>query len=138
MEPVLTTALLSALAAGAASGVNEASKNAITDAYAAVKALLIRKFGPKSSLVDAVERVEAHPESAGRKQTLQEEADAAKADQDGEIVAAARELLGRIKALPSGEEHIRNAQTAVGNYIAQAGPGATAKVNVSGMKGKDD
>jgi hypothetical protein len=30
--------------------------------------------------------------------------------------------------LPGGEEYIRNAQTAVGNYIAQAGPGATATV----------
>jgi tetratricopeptide (TPR) repeat protein len=138
MEPILTTALLSALAAGAAKGVTAVSEKAITEAYNAVKALLIQKFGPKSGLVDAVERVEANPESAGRKQTLQEEADAAKADQDAEIVAAARALLSRVKALPDGEQHIQNVQKAVGNYIAQAGPGATAKVNVSGVKGKDD
>ena len=137
MEPVLTTALLSALAVGTASGVTEASKSAIADAYAGVKALLIRKFGPKSSLVDAVERVEASPASAGRKQTLQEEAVAAKADQDPEIVAAARELLSHVRALPGGEQHIQNVQHAVGNYIAQAGPAATATVNVVGVK-KDD
>ena len=140
MEPVPTTAIPSALAAGAASGVTEASKNAITDAYAAVKALLVQKFGPKSDLVDAVERVEASPTSSGRKETLQEEADAAKADQDPEIVAAARELLSRIKAVPGGEQHIHNVQKAVGSYIAQAGPGATATVNVSGKskREKDD
>ena len=117
--------------------MTEASKNAITDVYAGVEASLIREFGPKNNLIDAVERLEANSASAGRKQTLQEEADAAKADQDQEIVAAARELLGRVKALPSGEEHIHNAQTAVGNYIAQAGPRATATVNVAGVK-KDD
>jgi len=140
MEPVLTTALLSALAVGAASGVTEASKNAITDAYFAVKALLVRKFGPKSNLVDAVEKLEVSPASAGRKQVLQEEVDAAKADQDPEIVAAARELLSRIKAVPGGEQHIHNVQKAVGSYIAQAGPGATATVSVSGKskREKDD
>src|SRR5262249_37027825 len=96
MEPVLTTAILSALATGAASGVTEAGKNAVIDAYSGVKALLSRKFGPKSSLVVAVEKLEANPASVGRKQTLQEEADTAKADQDAEIVAAARELIGRV------------------------------------------
>ena len=54
---------------------------------------------------------------------MQEEAVAAKADEDPEIVAAARKLLSHVRALPGGEQHIQNVQHAVGNYLAQAARG---------------
>ena len=44
MDPV-TTAIVVALAAGATSGVTEAGRKAIADAYEALKTLLKKKFG---------------------------------------------------------------------------------------------
>jgi MinD-like ATPase involved in chromosome partitioning or flagellar assembly len=140
MEPVsmVAVAIASALAAGAASGVTDVAKSAITDAYSVVKALLARKIGAQSKLVNAVEKLEAEPASAGRRLTLQEQAQAVKVDQDAEIMAAVQELLNRIKAQPSSKQHIESIQHAVGSYIAQADRGGPATVNVSGGKGKDD
>jgi hypothetical protein len=48
MEPV-TTAILSALAAGAAAGATETGKKLVVDAYQGIKDLLSRKFGADSS-----------------------------------------------------------------------------------------
>ena len=45
MEPI-TTAILAALAAGAAGGATETGKEIIVDTYAALKALLKKKFRP--------------------------------------------------------------------------------------------
>jgi len=126
MDPV-TTALLAAISAGALSGLTEAGKTAVADAYGKLKALLAKKFGRKSDVVQAVEQVEAKPDSAGRKEVLAEEVAGVKADQDPEIVQAAQILLQVVQGLPEGGQHI---QTATGNYIAQADRGSTASVNV--------
>jgi hypothetical protein len=72
MDPI-TAAIVAAASAGAISGLTEASKTAITDAYSKLKALLTKKFGGESDVVHAVNEVEAKPDSAGRKATLQEE-----------------------------------------------------------------
>ncbi len=126
MDPV--TALLSALVAGAAAGVSEAGKKLVVDGYGALKAALWAKFGADSALAGALEGLERNPESLGRKQTLDEEIAAAKADQDPELVELARALLEQIGSQPGGARHI---QTAVGNTIAQADRGATATVTVT-------
>ena len=127
MEPI-TTALLSALAAGAAAGVGEAGKKLVVDGYEALKAALTARFGADSELADAVAGLEKHPESDGRKQMLHEEIVAAKADEDSGLVELARALLDRIESQPGGAQHI---QKAVGNYIAQADRGGTATVAVT-------
>ena len=126
MDPV--TALLSALVAGAAAGVSEAGKKLVVDGYGALKAALTAKFGAESGLAGAPEGLERNPGSQGRKQTLDEEIAAAKADEDPELVELARALLERIESQPGGAQHIQNA---VGNYIAQADRGATATVTVT-------
>lgn len=46
MDPI-TAAILAALATGAAAGLTEVSKTALTDAYGGLKALLARKFGAR-------------------------------------------------------------------------------------------
>ena len=71
MEPV-TTAILAAIAAGATAGVADTVKNAIGDAYAGLKELLRRKFGGQSRMLEAVDRLEADPESAGWKEDRRE------------------------------------------------------------------
>jgi hypothetical protein len=44
MEPI-TTAIIAALTAGAASGLTEAAKKSISDAYSGLKTLIKKKFG---------------------------------------------------------------------------------------------
>lgn len=130
MDPV-TTAIVAAITAGIAPGVTEVSKKAIVDAYDGLKALIRRKFGKDSELAEAVDKLEQHPESAGRKETLKEEVETAGAEKDPEILAAAQALLEKIQAQPGGEQHI---QTAIGSYIAQADRGGRASVNVTNPK----
>lgn len=96
MDPI-TTAVVAALSAGAIGGLTEASKTAITDADTRLKDLLSRKFGTTSEVVQAIEQVEAKPESASRQATLQEEIAAAHAEQDHETLAAAHHLLALIQ-----------------------------------------
>lgn len=96
LDPI-TTAIIAALSAEAASGLTETSKNAITDAYSRLKAILVEKFGAKSEVVQAVSQLETKPESSGRKETLQEEMAAVKADQDDEVVAETEILLKLIR-----------------------------------------
>ncbi|MFL5539719.1 MAG: hypothetical protein ACJ8J0_12040 [Longimicrobiaceae bacterium] len=89
MDPI-TTAITAALAhLGAA---------AVKDAYAGLKALLVRKFGADSKVTEAVDGVEARPESEGRKAVLAEELAAAGAGDDEEIVRAARALAAAVEA----------------------------------------
>jgi|SRR5208337_2967120 len=130
MDPV-TTAILAAIAAGVGSGAPKFIEKAVGDAYDALKAVLRRKFGDQSDVIKATEDLESKPDSAGRQATLQEEVTGAKADQDPEVLAAARALLERIKAQPGGEQYV---QTATGSYIAQAGPSAKASVRVNQPK----
>jgi uncharacterized iron-regulated protein len=130
MDPI-TTAIVAALAAGVASGATEVGKKVIVDAYDTLKTALKNKFGADSDLVDAVDKLEKKPDSGGRKEVLQEEVAAAKADQDPEILKAAQDLIDQVKAQPGGEQHI---QTAIGSYIAQADRGGTATVSVNQPK----
>jgi hypothetical protein len=101
MDPI-TTAIVAAASAGAISGLTEASKTAVTEAYRKLKALLTKKFGGESDVVHAVNEVEAKPDSAGRKATLQEEVAAVKADQDQEVLHTAQALLQLFQASPEG------------------------------------
>lgn len=128
MDPI-TAAIVAAIATGATAGITEIGKKAITGAYDALKTALEKKFGPQSDLVEAVDKLEQKPDSTGRKQTLQEEIAAAKADHDPEILAAAQALLDQIKAQPGGERHIQ--QVIGSSYVAQADRGATATVRVT-------
>jgi hypothetical protein len=115
MDPI-TAAIVAAVSAGAISGLTEASKTAITDAYSKLKALLTKKFGGESDVVHAVNEVEAKPDSAGRKATLQEEVAAVRADQDQEVLHAAQALLAQVTTQPGGKEYI---QKAMGDYNIQ-------------------
>ena len=134
MEPI-STAIIAALTAGAISGVTESAKKAISDGYSGLKALINKKFGAKSDVTDAIEKLQAKPESPGRQQTLAEELKATSVTAYPELVGAAQSLLELIKALPQGEQHI---QHAVGTGIAQADRGSTATVNFAPAPSKKD
>src|SRR4051794_33978936 len=116
MEPV-STAIIAALSAGAASGVTDVAKKAIVEGYNDLKTLISKKFGTNTDVTEAIAELQAKPESPGRQQTVAEELNAVHASTDPELLHAAQSLLELIKALPQGEQHI---QHAVGTGIAQA------------------
>jgi tRNA(Ser,Leu) C12 N-acetylase TAN1 len=112
MDPI-TTAIGAALATiGAA---------AVKDAYAGLKALLVRKFGPDSKVAEAVEGLEAKPESEGWKTVLAEELAAAGAGEDEEIVHAARALAATVEA--HGGPAVSVQQTVQGDRNVFSGTG---------------
>lgn len=128
MDPV-STAIIAALSAGAASGVTDAAKQAMVDAYHGLKTLISKRFGSDSEVGNALEKLQAKPDSDGRKQTLAEELKAVNAAAEPDLVTAAQSLLALIKALPQGEQHIQQAK---GIGIAQASEGSTASVHIYG------
>jgi hypothetical protein len=132
MDPV-TAAIIAALSAGAASGATDVAKKAVVEGYEGLKALLKKKFGSNSDAADALEKLQAKPDSQGRRETLAEELRAANATGDPELARSAQSLLELVKALPQGEKYIQ--QVAHGTGIAQASGGSTASVNMSGWPG---
>lgn len=125
MADPITAALLGGLAAAA----GKVASKAVEDAYGALKALLLRKLGDSSDAADAIAKLEAKPDSEGRKAILAEELATAGIADDGELLEAARKLRAALEQLPGeARAHVQNA---AGRYIAQASGGSTATVNVN-------
>lgn len=127
MDPV-TLAIVTAVSAGSMGGVTDVAKKAIGDSYEGLKALIKKKFGHGSNVSQAIERLQAKPDSPGHRAVLSEELANAKAASDPEVLSAAQSLLALVKALPQGEQHVQ--QVAHGVGIAQASGSGTATVNV--------
>ncbi len=92
MDPV-TTAIITALSAGTISGITDTTKTAISDGYNKLKALLVKKHGKDSDVVQAIKMLETMPESANRQGTVAEVIATTKTEQDDEILAAAKQIL---------------------------------------------
>lgn len=121
MDPI-TTAIVAAIAA--------VSSSAIKDSYSILKALLKKKFGEKSDLVEAVNKLEAKPQSEARKATVQEEVEAVKASDDPEIVQLAQSLLEKLKEYPGGQQVINQTISNV-KYAATSGTGRASISNIN-------
>src|SRR5207253_789309 len=104
MDPI-TLAIIAALSAGAASGVTDATKKAVVDGYEGLKALVKSKFSGNTDVIDAVDKLQAKPDSPGRRGILAEELKAINAAGDPELLGAAQSLLEMIRGLPKGEQH---------------------------------
>lgn len=128
MADPVTAAVLAAISAMALTGGNEVAKRAVGDAYEALKGLLKRKLGGGEA-VEAVEKLEKSPDSAGRKQIVSEELAAVKVDDDAELVAAAEQVMMKVRELEPGQR--QHVMQAVGSYIAQADRGGIAKVTIN-------
>ena len=100
MDPV--TLIVTALAAGAASALQDGASSAVKDAYARVKALVMRRFAnrPKGELVLAEH--EAAPQVW--EAPLAAELSAAGAGGDADLVAAAQALMGLVDQAGSRSE----------------------------------
>ncbi|MDJ0697775.1 hypothetical protein [Mastigocoleus sp. MO_188.B34] len=121
MDPI-TTAIVAAIAA--------VSSSAIKDSYSTLKTLLKKKFGEKSDLVEAVNKLEVKPQSEARKAMVQEEVEAAKANDDLEIVQLAQSLLGKLKRHPEGEKVINQTISNV-KYAATSGTSTASISNIN-------
>ncbi len=129
MDPITTT-IVAAIAA--------VSNSAIKDSYSALKTLLKKKFGEKSDLVEAVNKLEAKPQSEARKATVQEEVEAVKANDDPEIVQLAQSLLQKLKEHPEGQQVINQTISNV-KYAATSGTGTASISNINeNVTSKDD
>jgi hypothetical protein len=91
MEPV--TLLLTALAVGAQSALQETASAAVKDAYSGLKALIVRKFGNKPSL----EGLHQKPDSKAKQAAAEEDLVEAGAASDAEVMARARQLLSVVE-----------------------------------------
>lgn len=129
MDPI-SAAIIGALAIGVAGGVKQIGEKVVVDAYESFKAVLRKKYGVDSDLIEAVEKLEKRPDSEARKSMLQEEVGAVNANHDEEVVTAAKTLLELIEAQSSGEQYT---QTVTGshNQAIQSKAGRDVTVNVN-------
>lgn len=101
MDPV--TAIVAALALGAAAGAKEVATQAVKDAYAGLKSLIAHRY-PKVEIA-ALERA---PESSARRSVVEEDLQAAAAGTDAELATLARRLVELI------EQHAPATAAAIG------------------------
>lgn len=95
MDPI--TVIVSAVMAGVAASAKGVGAQAVKDGYAGLKALIVRKFGQKADVRDALEGVEKKPDSEARQAVLKEELETAGAGQDAKVVGQAQTLLDLLK-----------------------------------------
>ena len=121
MDPI--TIIVTAIAAGAVAATKDVTAQAVKDGYAALKTLIVRKFGQKADVADAVEVVEKKPDSEARQAVLREELETAGAAQDTELVRQAQALLDLLKqhGLTAGPSY---QATVIGSGAIGQGPGA--------------
>lgn len=133
MDPV--TMIATALAAGAAKGVGEGASTAVADAYRALKVGLTRVFGGNPPAVLVLARHESDPDVwQGPLTTMLSETGA---DRDGQILAAARQLLMLADAVGSSGPSVVNAPGAnIGNIGDHARQTNTFGVPPANREGK--
>ena len=68
MDPI--TAIMTAIAAGAADAINPTAKQAVQDLYAGVKKLIQDKYHKANSSLEALEK---KPESVSKRESLQKD-----------------------------------------------------------------
>lgn len=108
MDPV-STALVAAVA--------KLSTMAIKDSYEALKLAITRRFGADSDIGKAVKGLEEKPDSNGRKEVLQEEIKASKADQDPDLQKLAQSLLQVIEKVETNPNRLSIQQRAGDNAV---------------------
>jgi len=123
MDPI--TIIATAVVAGAAAAAEGVAAQAGKDAYAGLKALIVRRFGDRADVEGAVKGIEQKPESRARKEVLEEELEQAEAGQDAEVVEQAEGLLKLLKEQGRIPAATYQAVLKGSGAIAQ-GPGAVA------------
>ncbi len=111
--------------------LGQLSERVIKDSYEALKAVIAKKFGANGDLVEAVEKLEKKPDSAGRRETLKEELVEANAEQDEDVMQATAALVEQLKLQSNRHQIVQ--QTVTGNQNILSGTG-TVNVNFGNTK----
>ncbi|MBB3084673.1 hypothetical protein [Geodermatophilus sabuli] len=106
MDPV--SVIVTAVVLGASAGLQDTASQAVKDAYAALK----RLFGERYQHV-SVTPLESKPESEPKRLSLAEDLTAANANEDAELLEAARRLISAVR------EHEPTVATARGIDLAR-------------------
>lgn len=91
MDPV--TAIVMALALGAAAGLKDTAEKAIKDGYAGLKAIIQRKYAQIS-----LGQLEEAPDSKARRAVVEKDLNKAGAEADDELLRQAKALIDAIQA----------------------------------------
>ncbi|MGW6119987.1 hypothetical protein ACWFRF_13155 [Nocardia sp. NPDC055165] len=127
MDPsIVVAAVAAAVSTGAVAGLTDSAKQAVADAYAALKGVLIRKY----AAID-VAMVEAKPDSAARQDVLEAELVEAGAHGDSELRDAAEQVLWIV------HEYAPQAAEVVGVKLTHVSAGEleVSKIRVKGAVG---
>ena len=108
MDPL--TAIITAIATGAAEALGATTKQIIQDLYASLKKHIQEKHPQANSSLDALEK---KPESASKRTSLQEDLQETDAAKDSELLKLAQALLTAI------EEHAPQSAQAVGVQLEE-------------------
>ena len=127
MDPI-TTAILAAAPALA----SELVGSAVKDAYAALKALIQRKWGADSAIHQAVNAVEANPQSKASAAVLEEEVGNAGAKDDREVLDAVAKLAEALQSAGIAREQMVKIKVAISGGTVQGVVGAQ-NVTVTNM-----
>lgn len=122
MDPI--TLILAALAAGAGVGATEVAKTAISDAYAGLKGLILRRFGQNTQATTALAMFETNPDETIASYLRPHLVDY-QLEADSEIMASAEDLL----TLTSGPSAGGAGSVAItGNVAQRADRGGVAQI----------
>ena len=133
MDPI--SIIVTALAAGAAAGLKPTAEKVIQDAYAAIKALILRKYGEMG-----VGLLERDPASPAKRSVVKEELEKTDAGNDNEVLAQAKVVLDAVqKHAPetAGKigvelEEIRGASLKISDIIASGGGVKVRRAEITG------
>lgn len=133
MEPI--SIIVTALATGAAAGLKPAAEKIIQDAYAGIKALILRKYAETS-----VALLERDPASPAKREVIREELEKRDAGSDQELLTQAKAVLDAVQRHApeaAGQigvdlEEIKGASLRISDILAS---GAGVKVRKAEMTG---
>jgi hypothetical protein len=136
MDPL--SAIVTALALGAATALKEVSAQGIKDAYEGLKALIRRKYAQVS-----LAQLEANPDSKARRDVVEEELTAAGAVHDEELLQHAKAILDAVQqqapetaaAIGVDLQDVKGAALRIADVIAS---GAGVKVRKGEFSGDID
>ena len=98
MEPISAT-IVAAIAGGAAVALKDVANQAVSDAYQAIKTLIIDRYKRKAS----IEVLEEEPESSTAQKLLAEGLEKTKAVEDYEVIELAQQLSEALSQIPKEE-----------------------------------
>jgi hypothetical protein len=120
--------IVAAVTTGAALGLKPTAEQAIKDAYAGLKHLIVDRYGEQGEVGEAVEKVETKRDADWPKEMLREELESTAAAQDDELLRAAQALL---KAAES-ESDVSVNVTANDHSVAVGGDVGGGVTNIHG------